>query len=172
MVLLTEELQQAPGIGVLPGVEVDESAARRTLRTQIARLESQLGAAFTSAFPRVGLEWSVPSRGGPRILGLGELEALRDDLAERLAGIRRELAGRAEQEDEARRLIERMLADPAAHKWVRVTNADLGLTGCRNWHVRPRLGVIGMLMGWWRVKVSSGCPLPRGPARSRRPRSA
>jgi hypothetical protein len=26
--------------------------------------------------------------------------------------------------------------------------------------VRPRLGLIGMLMGWWQVKLSSGCPLP------------
>jgi hypothetical protein len=170
VVLLTEELQQATGVGILPGVEIDEAAARRTLRTQIARLESELGAAFTSAFPRVGLEWSVSSRGGPRILGLGELEALRDDLAERLAEVRRQLAEHAEREDEARRLIERMLADPASYKWVRVTNADLGLPGCRNWHVRPRLGLVGMLMGWWRVKVSSGCPLARGPARSRRPR--
>ena len=23
----------------------------------------------------------------------------------------------------------------------------------------PRLGLIGMLMGWWQVKLSSGCPL-------------
>jgi hypothetical protein len=25
--------------------------------------------------------------------------------------------------------------------------------------VRPRLGLIGMLAGWWHVKLSSGCPL-------------
>jgi hypothetical protein len=25
--------------------------------------------------------------------------------------------------------------------------------------VRPRLGLIGMLCGWWQVKLSSGCPL-------------
>jgi hypothetical protein len=30
--------------------------------------------------------------------------------------------------------------------------------------VRPRLGLIGMLMGWWQVKLSSGCPLPAGVA--------
>ncbi len=29
----------------------------------------------------------------------------------------------------------------------------------RHWHVRPRYGLLGMLMGWWRVKISSGCPL-------------
>ena len=37
------------------------------------------------------------------------------------------------------------------------------------WQVRPRLGLIGMLMGWWQVKLSSGCPLRRGP-RLNRPR--
>jgi hypothetical protein len=31
--------------------------------------------------------------------------------------------------------------------------------GCGVWQVRPRLGLIGMLMGWWQVKLSSGCPL-------------
>ena len=170
MVVMTQELQWAPGFVALP--EVDEGAARRTLRGQIARRESELGAAFTAAFPRTGLDWSVPSRGGPRLLGLGDLEALRDDLAERLHRVRADLAGRAEQEGQARLLIERMLADPASHKWVRVTNADLGLPGCRNWHVRPRLGLVGMLAGWWHVKVSSGCPLPRGPAPGRRPRTS
>jgi hypothetical protein len=25
--------------------------------------------------------------------------------------------------------------------------------------VRPRWGVLGMLMNWWRVVISSGCPL-------------
>jgi hypothetical protein len=42
---------------------------------------------------------------------------------------------------------------------VRVANRDLGESGCGVWHVRPRLGLIGMLMGWWQVKLSSGCPL-------------
>ena len=53
-----------------------------------------------------------------------------------------------------------MLAAPAEFKWVRITRDDLGEPGCGHWHSRPRLGLIGMLMGWWRVKVSSGCPLP------------
>jgi len=25
--------------------------------------------------------------------------------------------------------------------------------------VRPRVGLVGMFMGWWQVKLSSGCPL-------------
>ena len=52
-----------------------------------------------------------------------------------------------------------MLAAPADFKWVQVSRADLGEPGCGHWHSRPRLGPLGMLMGWWRVKVSSGCPL-------------
>ena len=56
-------------------------------------------------------------------------------------------------------LIERMLLDPGAYRWVRVSNADIGEPGCKNWHVVPRLGIVGMLAGWWHVKISSGCPL-------------
>jgi hypothetical protein len=51
-----------------------------------------------------------------------------------------------------------MLADPPAHKWKRISNADLGRPGCTTYHVRPRAGVLGMLMGWWQVVVSGGCP--------------
>jgi hypothetical protein len=51
-----------------------------------------------------------------------------------------------------------MLADPPAHKWRRLSNADLGRPGCTTYHVRPKAGVLGMLMGWWEVKVSGGCP--------------
>jgi hypothetical protein len=146
-------------------VEVDEAAARRTLRTQIARLERELAGATAAAWPRIELRWTVEGRGGPRLLGLGELESVRDELAMRVACARDELARRAEAESRARRLLDRMLSDPPAHKWVRVTNADLGEPGCTAYHVRPRFSVLGMVMGWWRVKVSSGCPLPGGPRR-------
>jgi hypothetical protein len=37
--------------------------------------------------------------------------------------------------------------------------------------VRPRLGLIGMLMGWWQVKLSSGCPLAGGRGARRGPDS-
>ena len=52
-----------------------------------------------------------------------------------------------------------MLLDPEEHKWVRVSNEDIGEPGCKHWHVRPRWGFLGMLLNWWRVKISSGCPL-------------
>jgi hypothetical protein len=49
---------------------VDERAIRRQLREQVARLEAELGALFCSAYPRTGFEWTVRSRGGPRLLSL------------------------------------------------------------------------------------------------------
>jgi hypothetical protein len=55
-------------------------------------------------------------------------------------------------------LLERMLADPPAHRWARVPLAALEEPGCGAYVVRPRLGLIGMLAGWWEVKLSSGCP--------------
>ena len=39
--------------------------------------------------------------------------------------------------------------------------AYLGLTGSgglAEGTVLPILGLIGMLMGWWRIRISSGCP--------------
>ena len=137
---------------------VDEAAARRSLRDQIARLERELAAVFANAYPRRGLEWHVGSPGGPRVLGVGELEEVRDALAARLEDARRSLRDRAYVERKNLDRIEEMIADPQRFKWVRISNADIGEPGCKYWHSRPRLGLIGMLMGWWRVKISSGCP--------------
>jgi hypothetical protein len=143
-------------------VEVDERAARRALREQIAKLERELAEAFVTAYPRTGFEWGVRSLAGPRMLSLGELERVRDDLATRLRSTRAAIDERTAREEENRRLIERMMLDPASYKFVRVSREDIGERGCGHWHVRPRLGLIGMLMGWWQVKLSSGCPLGRG----------
>ena len=140
-------------------VEVDERLARSELRRQIGRLERELASLFAEAFGRIGLEHRVAATGAPRVLDLGELEQLRDDLAERVADARVTLSEQAARESEARELLRRMLAAPAEYKWVQVSRDDLGLPGCGHWHSRPRLGPLGMLMGWWRVKVSSGCPL-------------
>lgn len=137
----------------------DERAARAELRRQIARLERELGEIFASAFPRKGIEWSVGPAGGPRLLGIGELEQVRDELAERVGEVRGLLEDRAYVETRNREVLERMIADPQKFKWVRISNVDVGEPGCRHWHSRPRYGLLGMLMGWWRVKLSSGCPL-------------
>lgn len=147
------------GAGQVVEVQVDEAAARRSLRDQIAKLERDLGQCFVSAFPRTGIDVTVSASGGPRLLSLGELERLRDDLAERLHDARTQLAERGEQEEGKRVLLEKMRLNPRKYKYVRVTNADIGEDGCWSWHVRPRLGIIGMLAGWWHVKLSSGCPL-------------
>jgi hypothetical protein len=138
----------------------DERLARAELRRQIGRLEYQLSQLVARAFPRLEIDAGV---GGisttPRLLGLGELERVRDELAERTGEARLALAERAELETRNRELLERMLDAPAEFKWLRISRAEVGEPGCGTWHSRPRLGLLGMLMGWWRVKVSSGCPL-------------
>jgi hypothetical protein len=138
----------------------DELLARAELRRQIGRLERQLGNFVAEAFPRFRIDVGVPAASRePRALGLGELESVRDALASQVSEARRRLEERAEQEAANRELLERMLVAPAEFKWLRISRADLGEPGCGHWHSRPRLGPLGMLMGWWRVKISSGCPL-------------
>jgi hypothetical protein len=140
---------------------IDERRARAQLRRQIAKLEAELAVLFGEAFGHAEVPHRVEALAGPpRLLDLGELEALRDALADRVAEARQTLVERRQVEDENRALVERMLAAPQDFKWVRVSREDLGLHGCGHWHSRPRLGPLGMLMGWWRVKISSGCPLP------------
>jgi hypothetical protein len=142
------------------GAGIDERQARLELRRQIGRLEAELGRLFAEAFGHTEVPHRIdPVSSAPRVLDLGELEAVRDDLADRVAEARQALVERRQVEDENRELVERMLAAPQDYKWVRVSRQDLGLHGCGHWHSRPRLGPIGMLMGWWRVKISSGCPL-------------
>jgi len=136
----------------------DERAARATLRAQIARLEREHATVFTAAYPRLDPGPPMPSLAGPRLLSLGELERIRDALAARVGTLRAALAEQEERQEAARLELERMLADPPAHRWRRLANADLGLPGCTTYHVRPRAGLLGMLMGWWQVKVSGGCP--------------
>jgi hypothetical protein len=174
------------------GVAVDEHAARRTLRAQIARLERELSAVATTAYPRLDTRlhrpsietrgfrpqgehpqgnlapWaSVPPHGNlaprasvprPRVLSLGELERVRDAIAGRLGDLQSAAAAQSARQADAARELERMLADPPAHKWRRITHADLGIPGCGDYHVRPKASLLGMLMGWWQVKMSSGCP--------------
>jgi hypothetical protein len=139
-----------------------ERLVRQDLRRQIATLEGRLGRLFASAFPRQGIEWKVGAVGGPRVLDSGELERVRDALAARLRDAQQELGRRGAIEEANRGLLESMIAEPAAHPWVRISNQDIGERGCGHWHSRPRWGLLGMLIGWWRVKLSSGCPLARG----------
>jgi hypothetical protein len=139
-----------------------ERAARQSLRSQIARLEQELSEAFVTAYPMgvVGPVAVAGARREVRMLDLGELERARDDLVERLRAARAAIAERAEEHAANRLYLERMLLEPGKHRFARLSRSDIGEPGCGDWQVRPRLGLIGMLMGWWQVKLSSGCPLP------------
>lgn len=150
-----------PGAPSFPGFGGgDDHAARQTLRAQVKRLERDLADALIAAFPRTAVDVRVEATGsGPRLLGIAELEALRDDLADKLRRAREIVHERGEEEARNRDLLERMLREPRRYKFARLPNQDLGESGCGVWQVRPRLGLIGMLAGWWHVKLSSGCPL-------------
>jgi hypothetical protein len=148
-------------ISVLDAPAADERPARRALLDQIERLEHDLSSLFVAAWPRKGFDLSVAGKGGPCLLSFAELEQVRDDLLQRVEEGRRSLGERTLLEDGHRRRIEEMLLEPERHKWVRIGNEDIGEPGCKHWHVRPRWGLLGMLMNWWRVRISSGCPLPR-----------
>lgn len=143
--------------GWLAADAVDESReARRTLRGQIAHLEETLA----RHRPADG----VPSAArpavvtGPRILDLGDLERVRDDLVAHVESLRRAHADRDRRVQARRDLLAAMLDDPGAHRGVRITAAEIDEPGCKRWTVTPVLGVVGRLAGWWRVRISSGCP--------------
>jgi hypothetical protein len=142
------------------GAAVDERLARAELRRQIGRLERELAGLVGEAFGRIEIEHRLrPGAAEPRVLGLGGLEWVRDELAERIGQARLDLDERALVETRNRELLREVQTNPAEHKWVKISRHDVGEPGCGGWHSRPYLGPIGMLMGWWRVKVSSGCPL-------------
>jgi hypothetical protein len=136
--------------------KLDERPARWELRRQIASLETSLGRYAEDTRPERE-PVSLPRDG--HVADLGELEAIRDALVDRLERAHRAAERRDEQHQRARARIEQMVDEPAAHAWERVSNEQLGEPGCRHWHAVPRGGPLGMLFGWWRVKVSSGCPL-------------
>jgi hypothetical protein len=177
---VTQSDQLVVDRGALAGLASSgERGARRTLRAQVARLERELSAIVAERFPYIS---AVPGAGspatgngeepsclGPSLLGLEELERTRDTLAGRLQQLRRLAAERDEHERRAHDQLRRMKLEPGRFKFARLPVSDLGQGGCGVWQVRPRLGLIGMLAGWWQLKLSSGCPLPRGPRRRRGP---
>lgn len=158
MPALLERLEREDFAGL--GVGVDERKARLELRRQISRLESELAGLFGEAFGHTRIPHRVEGIAAvPRVLDLGELEETRDRLAERIAEAMSALEDRSQVETGNREMLREMLDRPRDFKWVKISRADVGEPGCGAWHSRPLLGPIGMLMGWWRVKVSSGCPL-------------
>jgi DNA-binding transcriptional regulator YhcF (GntR family) len=141
-----------------PGTDVDERPGRRELRRQIARLEAQL--ASYPAEARVTGEPTHPLlRPKGHVADMAELETIRDELMERLKLAREAAQLHGERQHRARSRLEEMVSDPAAHKWEKLSKEDLGEPGCASVEVKPVWGPVGALMNWWRVKVSSGCPL-------------
>jgi hypothetical protein len=150
-----------------------ERAARESLRAQVAKLERELSGIVAGCFPHVSSAPVLdparpPGWAGPHLLSLAELERLRDRLVVRVRGAQRQAVRQAELVRRSRDLLERMKEEPGRYKFVRLPVTALGERGCGVWEVRPRLGLIGMLAGWWELKLSSGCPLPEAarPARA------
>ena len=154
-----------------PSVDAQERAARATLRAQIARLERERASIVAERFPYIAAPPPLDGEGGagPMLLDLGQLERVRDQLAAGVQELHAKVRERSEHERRARELLERMRLEPGRYKFVRLPVRDLGEGVCGVWEVRPRLGLIGMLAGWWQLKLSSGCPLAKGP-RTARPR--
>jgi hypothetical protein len=154
----------------LPGADGGadgERAARRTLRAQVGRLERQLSAIVADRFPYISAAsgpeelmsgGEEPSCLGPSLLGLDELERMRDRMAARVQELRHLAAERDEHERRAHELLRQMQLEPGRYRFARLPVSDLGQGGCGVWQVRPRLGLIGMLAGWWQLKLSSGDP--------------
>jgi DNA-binding transcriptional regulator YhcF (GntR family) len=143
-----------------PQAPVTERDARQQLRTQISRLEASLAAHSWEDRRRPSGRRAINAGPVPHMADLAELERTRDALIERLSQLRGAAQRRGAAQEAARVHVERMIADPAGHRWELVTSEQTGGDGCRNWRVVPRFGPLGAIMGWWRVKVSSGCPKP------------
>jgi DNA-binding transcriptional regulator YhcF (GntR family) len=139
-------------------VEGDERLGRRELRRQIARLEAQL-ASYPGDARKAGEPTHPLLRPKGHVADMAELETIRDELMERLERAREAATRRGARQGRARVQLEEMVQDPASHKWESISNQDIGEPGCTEWEVSPRWGPVGALMNWWRIKVSSGCPL-------------
>lgn len=144
-------------------VRVDERAARATLRAQLRHLERELAQLHADSFADPGdrrpIAAAAPgARPAAHLPTFAELEAQRDALIDRVAELRAHRAARRLDIDRTRAFLEEVRRAPARHPHVRIPRSDLGEPGCGSYQVRPKLGIIGMLAGWWQVKLSSGCP--------------
>lgn len=143
----------------LPDVrrDSDQRGARKELRRQIGRLEAEL-----ASYPRElqpPPEPEVRPHHGGRIASVTELEKTRDSLLDQLAAVRAKAEKRDRRRAKAQEKVEDMVRQPESHKWHWVSSEDTGERGCKEYRVTPRYGPVGAAMGWWRIKVSGGCPL-------------
>ena len=140
---------------------VDERAARRRCARRSPAWSAELVRLSSSPPSRTStLEPDVPARRpGRALLGLGELE--RGARASRSASARPRwaCADRADLEARGARAAGGDAAPSRGrHKWVSLPDRRPGRAGVRRLPVRPRLGLIGMLMGGGR---SSSPPAAR-----------
>lgn len=133
-------------------------AQRREFMRHIERLELDLQQVLSALTPRNRPQHSSAGKARPHLLSLTELELVRDALAIELSHAEDVLAVQIHSRHEKRSLLKRMTEEPVKFRWARVTTVDLGEPGCRSWEVVPKLGPVGMLANWWRVRISSGCP--------------
>lgn len=134
------------GAGVPAPARDAERGARRALREQVARLERDLADTLIAAFPHEAVDVTVAARGrGPRLLDLGELEQLRDDLATKLRAARVEVERQGEE-----------------HAARRAAGADA--PGPRQAQVRQALAPRPRRTGLWRLPGATA-PGPRRHAR-------
>lgn len=155
------EPRTATAIEPFPELDPDlgERELRRALREQIGRLEAEI-AAYAWHDPRDPPP--TRARGGEpvgRLISVFELERTRAELIDRLRRLRGEAHRRGAEQEAAQAHVAEMVSDPSAHRWEMVRSEAPGEGGCKSWHVIPAWGPVGQIMGWWRVKVSSGCPL-------------
>ena len=141
-----------------------ERRARGDLRRQIAPLERELGELFATAFPRRGIDWRVGAVGGPRVLSTRRARAgPRRARGPPRATRRPSSPAGPTSRRRNRGLLERMIAEPERHRWVHVSNEDVGEPRLQALALAPALGHPRDAAGWWRVRLSSGCPLAEGP---------
>lgn len=143
--------------GELPdvGAAADEAAARRELRRQIARLEAELAFYPESRSSR---ERHPLLRPKGHVADFQELTSIRDEMMAQLKAARLRAEQRGERQARARARRERVIGDPERHRWERIGGHECGDPACGELRSVPRFGPIGAVAGWWRVKVSSGCP--------------
>jgi DNA-binding transcriptional regulator YhcF (GntR family) len=137
------------------GTAADEAAARRELRRQIARLEVELASYPESRSPRDRHPLLRPKG---HVADFEELTTIRDEMMAQLKNARRRAEQRGEREARARARRERVIGEPENHRWERIGADECGDPACGELRAVPRFGPIGAVAGWWRVKVSSGCP--------------
>jgi hypothetical protein len=140
---------------------VDEAAARRDLRAQIARLDRRLAAACATA--------PVPRRReAPRGRGCSTSPS---SSASATSSRRRSPSRGVRPAAPAPRTATRGCGSRRSSP-IRAGTAtsasrlhELGLPGCGVYRARPRFGAVGRLAGWWEITLSSGCPLEDDPHR-------